>query len=194
MGSILVLLAACSRQGGVPGSNVPGGNNNPPGQSGGGITVQQPPPPTAEPLPGVQLATGISALEAYDAVLPHLQDEVAGLPWTSLSGNEVFGWAVAFYDEPNAVVLTFNVAPDGTVTRSPELPAQLVDSASLMPMDRATITVDSPEVEQRAADAGLNVTEPPLMYLNQTPEGTPEWLVTSTIDGQSITFSAIGGQ
>lgn len=104
----------------------------------------------------IQLEPGLTALQSYDALIAALgQEALAGLNWVSITGNADVGWAIQFDNPDDPYGVEYIIASDGSVQTRP-IPLQSIEGATVTPMERARVMVDSPQVvEQLEAQQGL---------------------------------------
>lgn len=134
----------------------------------------------------------LTALEAYDAILPEIEEVVGNAVLVLITGSRDLGWRVTFYQEDADLLIAYNVGPDGIVVHLPDAPPEFPEQ--IIPFERADIEVDSDEAEASAAENGLEIGEEPggapLMFLQADPLGTVVWLVTSTLSPGAVTVDA----
>ena len=137
----------------------------------------------------------LTALEAYDAILPEIEEAVGDAPLVLISGSRDLGWRVTFYQEDDDLLIAYNVRPDGLVVHLPDAPPEFPEQ--MISFERTDIEVDSDEAEAVAAENGLEIGEgpggAPLMFLQADPLGTVVWLVTSTLSPGAVTVDAVSG-
>jgi len=103
-------------------------------------------------LPGSEfINTGVTvavegeftALNAYDALVAALGDDLANTQLMDISGNMQNGWAVNFNLTDADLTTTYIVTADGVVRNSPPTPIIDLPIAPTVPFDRALVLVDS---------------------------------------------------
>ena len=135
------------------------------------VAPQGPPVVGADVL-DVQLDAGLTALQAYDALVGAVAESIAGYEWFVLSGNLELGWTLEFIEVETNSTQLYTVLPDGSV--------QVLASGNFVPpgtevylLDRELIVVDSvdlPVVDSQEAGG------PPL--------GSPVFILQAGVEGQ----------
>jgi hypothetical protein len=128
----------------------------------------------------IQLEPDLTALQAYDALIEELGDDLDDLDWISLVGNQASGWTITFYDPATDTNSAYTIYGDGTVQVAEMLPFALQPVVDNIPLDRARIVVDSDQVVEMIDDQGgpLVATEV-LLTLQATSAETIEWTTDS---------------
>lgn len=130
-----------------------------------------------------QLEEDLTALEAYDALIEEIGEDVAGLTWFEISGSAGTAWVVRFYDEENATTNDYRVERDGSVgTQTTQVP--LLGNLPIFPIERERVVVDSddlvPDAEATPEPGGPPVGLPPvdsLLTLRAPDEERIEWVI-----------------
>jgi hypothetical protein len=145
----------------------------------------------------LELDAELTALQAYDALVAALDDELDGWEWVELAGSRLIGWTVLFADADENL-RAYLVEVDGSVWQvEPDRDAPLVFDAPpgadspestpeaapdrLQPLEREQIVVDSDQVEQATAPAEDEDRPPfaayPLLTLRVEADDLPVWIV-----------------
>jgi hypothetical protein len=145
----------------------------------------------------LELDAELTALQAYDALVAALDDELDGWEWVELAGSRLIGWTMLFADADESL-RAYLVAADGSVwqvepdrdapmvfdgppgTEFPEVTPEAAPDL-LQPLERARIVVDSDQVEQATAPAEDEDHPPfaayPLLTLRVEADDRPVWIV-----------------
>jgi hypothetical protein len=156
----------------------------------------------------IELEAELTALQAHDALVVALEEELAGWDWMELSGSRLIGWTLVFVNPEDDSLSAYLVEMDGSVWRvEPEQDAPMVfdappgpgepdvtpevDPARPLPLEREQIVVDSDQVEQMTAPADDEDRPPfeayPLLTLRVETDARPVW---SVADVEVITIDA----
>lgn len=121
------------------------------------------------------VASDLTALEAYDTLLPLIESELDGHLPTLIYGNPLAGWTIEFYREVDESTLRFIVTPEGEVFVDTLARVNAVPGQTLASLEREQIQVDSKDIY-----AQLNLSEEaafaiPDLRLYMAASGSPTW-------------------
>lgn len=145
-----------------------------PGAAGGQPPFAGPPVVQGEPL-DIQLEANLTALQAYDALLPLIEGDLEGYFWSSASGTPEIGWTFEFFNAEDNSATAYLVAPDGTVRLTTATPFFAVPGGQIYPIDRARVVVDSDVVVQAVRIPDAPPIGSPLITLRALDETRIEW-------------------
>lgn len=117
--------------------------------------------------------TTLTALQAYDQLIAEGGADLEGLTWVGANGNAVAGWVFSFYSAVDNTAMEY-VVRGGDPIEGRTVP---VGSISTVPLDRSTITVDSPAVLQAV---GIPVPGAAILSLSASEESGAQWHVIGT--------------
>lgn len=126
------------------------------------------------------VAADMTALQAYDALLPLVEAEISGYEPATIYGTPITRWYIEFYDEANGDTVLYTVGNDGTIevdftarsTLSPEIP--------ISTFARDQVQVDSNAVYDQLDLSDVPDFAIPEIRLQVRGDGALEWLVQST--------------
>jgi hypothetical protein len=152
----------------------------------------------ADPLGGgvaaleFELAPAMTALRAYDALLPLIADSLDGRELVLVSGNDQDGWSFEFYRQGDIVVHRYRALIDGTVRAETNARLSLPPESAVHPIDRETIRLDSDDVYNRVDLTDLPGFVVPLLQLSAPEPDRVEWTVTEL--SPPVVLDATGAQ
>lgn len=123
------------------------------------------------------LDAGLTALQAYDNLLPLIEDELEGRFLSAISGNPDAGWRVEFIAEGDNQALIYTVLPDGQVIRSSGSPTIIAPDVPVSPLNRDTVTLDSDAVYESVDLSDLPGFVKPNITLIARGDDSIEWQV-----------------
>jgi hypothetical protein len=123
------------------------------------------------------LDAGLTALQAYDNLLPLIEDELENRFLSAISGNPDAGWRVEFIAEGDNQALIYTVMPDGQVVRSTGSPTIIAPDVPVSPLDRDAVTLDSDVVYGSVDLSDLPGFVKPNITLIARGDDTIEWQV-----------------
>lgn len=126
------------------------------------------------------LEPDLTALQAYDALLSNITDDIEGRTWIMLRGSTLQGWTLDFYSAETNDNLTYVVLPTGEVSRIPPSPALPFQNSSTVAIDRAALVLDSIDVETYVESLGQSLTEEVQLILSASEIGVTWTSIANT--------------
>lgn len=115
-----------------------------------GIDEQQPASLTGEPLPvDLTLEPGLTALQAYDALLSFAETYLDGHQLTVMFGSSFTGWTVEFYRLADGEAYRFTLNSAGQVSVLYFARLDIQPGLEVVPFERAQVGIDSDAVYAR---------------------------------------------
>jgi hypothetical protein len=129
----------------------------------------------------IELGEDLTALQAYDALVDALSEDLDDWEWVSLAGNSDTGWTLEFHWAEDDVFTIYHIDTGGSVRVSDQIPRDALPmflDETLFPIDRARVLLDSDNALEEAA--ALDV--PPLdfgtlLVLRAESETEINWII-----------------
>lgn len=138
----------------------------------------------ADPLGGgvaaldFELSPEMTALQAYDALLPLIAASLDGRELVLVSGNDQDGWHFEFYRRGDITVYRYHVLADGAVRAETNARLSLPPESDVHPINRETIRLDSDDVYNNVDLTDLPGFIVPILQLSAPASDRVEWTIT----------------
>lgn len=122
----------------------------------------------------------LTTLQAYDALIENIEDEIEGRVWIMARGSRSIGWTFDFYSSEAQDNLSYVVLPSGEVRRIPASPALPFQQVGTFSIDREALVLDSSDVEAYVTSLGGPPVGEPQLILGGNAQATTWTTLTNT--------------